>query len=773
MEMKITTDHNIIFTRRLFQNTFLSVFLLVTVLLTPFSSAYAASSTPNKENATRVQKKIASKDIPADQKSPINIEADLMDYDHESDLYRASGNVAIFYGGSSLWADEVDLDNKNNTARAQGNAFLSMGEDTLRGERIIFNLEDKTGAAYQADVFYARNNFHVRGDKIEKTGENTYFINQPSATTCDGDDPDWAIAGSEMKVTIEGYGSMKNACFRVRSIPLFYSPYIIFPAKTRRQTGFLLPYLAYSRDKDGIDVELPFFWAISPQMDATFYQRYIEKRGFKEGAEFRYDFGHKSFGSFYGDYLEDTKRVTETADEATKRDWQGTHKRWSYYLHHQTEFDSQFYLRTDLKKVSDKWYFRDFSAHNYYRDHFNSASEDRFQNVSFEGDKSLRYLESTVRLYKGWSNYNVTGLINAADDFAAVNNDRTLQRYPEISITGAKLPLMNTPFYYELSGHYDYLYRKEGDKGHFADLSPSVSMPVNISDYVRIIPQFTFKETFWSRDDDENGLKEKTDDRAVYNASVSLGSQLSRVFDLNMKHWEKIRHEIKPEIIYSYVPNISAEDVPDYYLPASSSFVMPLTTLSNDTLNEQNAVAWSLTNTLTAKVQDENGAFSYLEFLRLKLFQTYDIDEARRDMERKSPERRPFSDMGIEFDFNPHKYFSFRVRDKYNVYSGWKQNSYDLSVRDWRGDSLLVAYRNTKDLVEEINLGVKAVITDHLYSTFVLKRDLHHSRKIENSLGFVYHKQCWSLGFDLTDTDDDVRFLFRISLAGFGKSGNK
>jgi len=103
-----------------------------------------------------------------------------------------------------------------------------MEEDTLQGERIIFNIENKTGAAYQADAFYARNNFHVRGDKIEKTGENTYFINQPSATTCDGDDPDWEIAGSEMKVTLEGYGSMKNACFRVRSIPLLYSPYIIF-----------------------------------------------------------------------------------------------------------------------------------------------------------------------------------------------------------------------------------------------------------------------------------------------------------------------------------------------------------------------------------------------------------------------------------------------------------------------------------------------------------------------------------------------------------------
>ncbi len=774
MEIKITTNHKIIFNRGIFKSACLPVFLLVIILLVPFSTTHAANRTSDhQEPATRAQKKVSAKDIPADQKSPVNIEADLMDYDHESDLYRAKGNVAIFYSGSSLRADEVELDNKNNTARAQGNAFLKMEEDTLQGERIIFNIENKTGAAYQADAFYARNNFHVRGDKIEKTGENTYFINQPSATTCDGDDPDWEIAGSEMKVTLEGYGSMKNACFRVRSIPLLYSPYIIFPAKTKRQTGLLLPYLAYSRDKDGIDVELPFFWAVSPQMDATFYQRYIEKRGFKEGVEFRYDFGNKSFGTFYGDYLEDTKRVTETADKSLKRDWQGTHKRWSYYLHHQTEFNPQFYLRTDLKKVSDKWYFKDFSAHNYYRDHFNSSSEDRFQNVSFEGDKSLRYLESTVRLYKGWSNYNVTGSINATDDFAAVNNDRTLQKYPEIIFTGVKQPWMNTPFYYELSGRYDYLYRKEGDKGHFADLSPSVSLPLNISDYIRIIPQLTFKETFWSRDDDENALKEKAGDRAVYNASVSLSSQLSRVFHLNMKHWEKIRHEIKPEIIYSYVPNVSADDVPDYYLPASSSFVVPLTTLSDNTLNEQNAVAWSLTNTLTAKVQDGNGAFAYLEFLRLKLFQTYDIDEARRDTDKNAPDRRPFTDMGIELDLNPHKYFSFRVRDKYNVYSGWKQNSYDVSVQDWRGDALLVAYRNTEDVAEEINLGVKAVITDHLYSTFALKRDLNNSRKIENSLGFVYHKQCWSLGFDLTDTDDDVRFLFRISLAGFGKSGNK
>lgn len=102
------------------------------------------------------------------------------------------GRVKIIYSGAALSADEVELDNKSNVATAQGNASLKMEEDTLRGEKIIYNMEDKTGAAYQADAFYSRNNFYVRGDKIEKTGESTYFIQQPCATTCDGDNPDLA-----------------------------------------------------------------------------------------------------------------------------------------------------------------------------------------------------------------------------------------------------------------------------------------------------------------------------------------------------------------------------------------------------------------------------------------------------------------------------------------------------------------------------------------------------------------------------------------------------
>ena len=99
-----------------------------------------------------------------------------------------------------------------------------------------------------------------------------------------------------------------------------------------------------------------------------------------------------------------------------------------------------------------------------------------------------------------------------------------------------------------------------------------------------------------------------------------------------MQNWEKIRHEIKPEITYSYIPNVSQDNIPDY-LPIASPFLMPSQYIPEIRSLEQNAVAWSLTNTFMAKIKDDKGAYSYLEFLRLKLFQTYDINEAKKGMD--------------------------------------------------------------------------------------------------------------------------------------------
>ncbi len=307
--------------------------------------------------------------------------------------------------------------------------------------------------------------------------------------------------------------------------------------------------------------------------------------------------------------------------------------------------------------------------------------------------------------------------------------------------------------YYELTGTYDNYYRGEGQKGHLFDFNPAISLPINLAGYAKITPQFAFKETAWIREDNEALSDKKSGGRTLYTASVNVSSQISRIFNFNVLNWEKIRHEIKPEVSYAYTPNVSQDNIPDYMPP----------------ITEQNAVIWALTNTLMAKVRDEEAAYTYLEFLRLKLFQAYDINEAKKNLDGVVAPKRPFSDIGIEFDLNPHKYLSFMARNKYNVYSGWKEMNYDLNIKDWRGDMLTVGYRNTIDSIEEINVNLKAMVTSNIAANYLLRRDQFHSRTVENTVGLTYYSQCWSLGLDYSQTDGDSRFLLKISLVGLGK----
>jgi lipopolysaccharide assembly outer membrane protein LptD (OstA) len=82
---------------------------------------------------------------------------------------------------------------------------------------------------------------------------------------------------------------------------------------------------------------------------------------------------------------------------------------------------------------------------------------------------------------------------------------------------------------------------------------------------------------------------------------------------------------------------------------------------------------------------------------------------------------------------------------------------------------LTVGYRYTLDSIEEINVNLKAEITNNITGNFVSRRDMFNSRTVENTVGLIYHSQCWSLGLDYTQTDTDSRILLKISLAGLGK----
>lgn len=711
-------------------------------------------------------------------RGPATIDADSITYDKKEDTFHAKGDVVISFSKGFLMADSVIMNRLTDDAFAEGHVMILSEDDLLEGEKVRFNIETKTGVIYDGSVFLEKNNFYLKGSKIMKKGVATYRITDATATTCDGDSPDWRLKGSDLNVTVEGYGTMKHGMFLVKDIPIFYTPFLMFPAKTKRQSGFIFPKISYSQNKFGMDVELPFFWAISEDTDATFYQRNMEKRGFKEGLEFRYFISKDTFGTFYGDFMNDSGPPVDTV-EGIDRNWQSPQKRWSVYLNHETTFSPSLYFRTDIRQVSDRWYFKDFSSSNYYFDNYSTTEAQRFKKIPFVGDESLGSLESTVRLVKNWQLYNLTALVSDTNNFAALSNDATLQKYPEIAVKGIKRPLFGTPLNLEFDTTYDYYYRTVGERGHLYDMQPVFSIPVNMGDYLQLTPLIGFKGTFWDRADDVDTVQGKRDVRGLYTAGGNATTEIFRIFDVGGERVEKIRHGIKPELTYTYIPNVNQINMPDY----------------STGIPEQNTITYSLTNTFLAKLKEKGGAKSYREFLRFKLSQTYDFIEATRGDSTSSGDKRPFSDFDMELDVKPFQYISFSARNKYDMYaSDWNETKYDLNLSDWRGDLATIGYRYTRSSLEginpsgsilpfssyrytqtplqEINLYIKAVVTKSFDVIHVLRRNELDKKTLESTVGLNYHKQCWSVDIQYSESTTDKSFTILFSLYGLGKVGS-
>jgi LPS-assembly protein len=298
---------------------------------------------------------------------PWVLEADEVAYDRRLDQYTARGNVKISKADKQLTADFIRLDHKTMHAYAQGNVVLTVGQDILSGSSLEIDLEKQVGSIENAYLFLKENNFHITANKIRKTGENTYRIDEATFTTCDGDKPDWKISGKDIKIKDDGSGTAKHATLRVRNVPVLYSPYFYYPADRDRQSGFLMPEFS-SSDRKGERYIQPFFWAISDSSDATFYADYMSKRGLKLGAEYRYILSERTQGTLMLDGFHDSKLDNGFGDSSNKYGYEddpvdvlrtNENRFWFRASHHQ-QLPYDIFAKLDLDIAKDQDYLREF-----------------------------------------------------------------------------------------------------------------------------------------------------------------------------------------------------------------------------------------------------------------------------------------------------------------------------------------------------------------------------------------------------------------------------
>ncbi|RPI36447.1 MAG: LPS-assembly protein LptD [Nitrospiraceae bacterium] len=229
------------------------------------------------------------------------ITSDTLEYFHETQTYVAKGSVEVKKEDAVITADEMTYNEATSDLIAQGKVRYDDPTVSMKADRAELNLETNTGKLFDADIVYAEPkhqppgkkiekrgaNIYLSGKEIEKRGENVYYSPSASFTTCDTPVPAWCVRGRNVEAVVGERVKAQDASFRIKDVPVLYTPYLVAPILTERQTGFLMPLVSQSNTR-GFGLKVPFFWAIAENRDATFVLDTYSKRGIGEGLEYRF-----------------------------------------------------------------------------------------------------------------------------------------------------------------------------------------------------------------------------------------------------------------------------------------------------------------------------------------------------------------------------------------------------------------------------------------------------------------------------------------------------
>lgn len=200
----------------------------------------------------------------------------------------AEGEVMVRGEGVTVRADNLRYDPGSDTLMLKGNVVMEEdGGGSFTGDALALDLADLTGGISRGEIIIVPNGFRVRGEDINRIGPEEYSIRKGVFTSCPGDCPDWSFTASRIQVRKEGYLEARHAAFRIVGIPIFYTPYLLYPVKTNRQTGLLFPELGFS-EETGFESAWPLFITLGTHADATVTPRTFSRDSSGLDLESRY-----------------------------------------------------------------------------------------------------------------------------------------------------------------------------------------------------------------------------------------------------------------------------------------------------------------------------------------------------------------------------------------------------------------------------------------------------------------------------------------------------
>ena len=670
---------------------------------------------------------------------------------------------------TTIKADWMVYDLDLGTVKARGDVLIDVGPDQLAAEEGVVNLNRETGTFSNATIIREYKDMHFEGRVIEKTGDLTYHMEDGWLITCklkDGETPPWSFGASEADITVNGYAFLKHAVFRIKNVPILYTPIMILPAKRTRQTGFLFPSISGS-DRDGFGMEIPFFINLSPNSDITLYPQYMSKRGFMGGLELRYVLDQESKGGFMANFLHDELSDINDPDNADYyRDGNYTHTNQDrYWIRGKADQDiGEWITRLDLDIASDRDYLTEFNSG---LTGF-TMTDERFFDVFGRGfqDRTIDERKNTLRALRSWDNgMSLQANLQGINDLRFAKNSPTpLWKLPEINFNGL-LPVYDTGVDFSWNANNVYYWREEGVGANRLDLFPKLTMAIPLSEYLETTVAAGIRDTFYAiqNNGDADWQNSDTENRFLGDVLAEIGTTMIRDFSISAGSATSLSHTFRPYTNYRYTSDVNQDDLPQFD--------------GVDDVGDKNLITYGVNNFFTLRGQNFGREYQR-KYGWIKIRQGYDF--------RSSESDSPFTPVNMRLAYYPLKALRFVYRTDVDVYGdGFLKHTVESNYSNSRGDLFSIDYRYVNDTADDVlnedgevvedvtgTNSIKAAASVGLFYNFragySIERSIEDSKTVQERFNLIYQPSCWSveLASDYTPGNQKITVMFRLANIG-------
>lgn len=258
---------------------------LAAALLSSHASAIAQGTT------TATAPRPASSARAAQANLPLTLQADSLRGRPDLDVV-AEGHVQLQRGRITIRSDRLSYDSVEDRARAQGDVQILTAEgDRFAGPELDLRLRRFEGYFLQPEYFFARTGGGGRAARVDFIDSDRALLTGSTYSSCtvDGEGmPAWLLSTDRVRLDFEANeGIAEGAVLRFLGVPILALPTLSFPLTDARKSGWLPPSINID-NKSGLDLQVPYYWNIAPQRDATLMPLLYSRRGLGVEGEFRY-----------------------------------------------------------------------------------------------------------------------------------------------------------------------------------------------------------------------------------------------------------------------------------------------------------------------------------------------------------------------------------------------------------------------------------------------------------------------------------------------------